>query len=190
MTMYAKITNGLVDQFPYSVAKLQRDNPNTSYPKPMNAAGLANVGMYFVKSTTAPDTGPYEVAYHTGDAVLVAGEWQREWAVKDMFADTTDGNGVTTTKAEHEAAFEEDKLNRKRQAMSCSKMQGILTLGETAWGEVLTYRETASWSERMVIDSAQDWNRTSQNIAFFGYLLNYTDAQMDAMFIAAAQVTA
>jgi hypothetical protein len=69
-------------------------------------------------------------------------------------------------------------------------MQGILTLGETAWGAVLTYRETASWAEQMVIDSAQDWNRTSQNIAFFGFLLSYTDAQMDAMFIAAAQVTA
>jgi hypothetical protein len=77
-----------------------------------------------------------------------------------------------------------------REGMSCSKMQGILTLGETAWAEVQTYRETASWAEKMVIDSAQDWNRTSENIAFFGYLLNYTDPQMDAMFIAAAQVTA
>jgi hypothetical protein len=79
---------------------------------------------------------------------------------------------------------------QRRAVMSCSKMQGILTLGEAAWGEVLTYRETASWAEQMVIDSAQDWNRTSQNIAFFGYLLDYTDAQMDAMFTAAAQVTA
>jgi hypothetical protein len=81
-------------------------------------------------------------------------------------------------------------LARKRQGMSCSKMQGILTLGETAWGEVLTYRETASWAEQMVIDSAQDWNRTSENIAFFGWLLDYTDAQMDTMFTAAARVTA
>jgi hypothetical protein len=81
-------------------------------------------------------------------------------------------------------------LARKREGMSCSKMQGILTLGETAWGEVQTYRETASWAEQMVIDSAQDWNRTSENIAFFGWLLSYTDAQMDTMFIAASQVTA
>jgi hypothetical protein len=81
-------------------------------------------------------------------------------------------------------------LARRRQGMSCSKMQGILTLGEAAWGEVQTYRETASWAEQMVIDSAQDWNRTSENIAFFGYLLSYTDAQMDTMFTAAAQATA
>jgi len=41
-----------------------------------------------------------------------------------------------------------------------------------------------------VINSAGNWQRTSQNIAFFGYLLGYTDAQMDAMFIAAAKITA
>jgi hypothetical protein len=77
-----------------------------------------------------------------------------------------------------------------RASMVISPLQGILTLGETEWGKVLAYRETASWQERIVIDSAQDWQRTSQNIAFFGYLLGYTDEQMDALFIAAAQVKA
>jgi hypothetical protein len=105
MTMYAKITNGLVEQFPYSVAKLKRDNPLTSYPSPMSTVQMANSGLYFVKGLSAPEIGPYEVAYHTGDIVQAGGEWQREWAVRDMFADTTDGDGVTTTKAEHEAAF-------------------------------------------------------------------------------------
>ena len=77
-----------------------------------------------------------------------------------------------------------------RAAMRISPLQGILTLGETEWGKVLAYRDTASWAEKVVIDNAADWVRTSQNIAFFGYLLGYTDEQMDALFIAAAQVTA
>jgi hypothetical protein len=83
-------------------------------------------------------------------------------------------------------------LAAKRAAMSCSKMQGILTLGEVKWGEVLTYREDVdtTWAEKMIIDSAQDWQRTSENIAFFGYLLGYTDTQMDNMFTAAALVEA
>jgi len=81
-------------------------------------------------------------------------------------------------------------LSQARAAMVISPLQGILTLGETEWGKVLAYRETASWAEKVVIDGAQDWQRTSQNIAFFGYLLGYTDAQMDKLFIAAAQVTA
>jgi hypothetical protein len=71
-----------------------------------------------------------------------------------------------------------------------SPLQGILTLGETEWGKVLTYRETATWSEKVVIDNAADWVRTSQNIAFFGHLLSYTDEEMDALFLQAAQVNA
>ena len=78
-----------------------------------------------------------------------------------------------------------------RAAMpTISPMQGILTLGESEWGKILAYRETATWQERIVIDNAADWFRTSENIAFFGHLLNYTDEQLDALFIAAAKVRA
>jgi hypothetical protein len=81
-------------------------------------------------------------------------------------------------------------LTQSRAAMVISPLQGILTLGEVEWGKVLAYRDTASWAEKQIIDHAGDWQRNSENIAFFGYLLGYTDEQMDALFIAAAQVTA
>lgn len=71
-----------------------------------------------------------------------------------------------------------------------SKMQGILALGKTRWDQVLAYRETATWGEQVVIDSAGNWERDSQNIAFFQYLIGLTDAETDALFIAAAQITA
>ena len=77
-----------------------------------------------------------------------------------------------------------------REGQVVSSMQGILTLGETNWGRVLAYRETASWAEQMIIDSAQDWRRTSQNIQFIGYLIGFSDDQMDTMFTAAALVEA
>lgn len=77
-----------------------------------------------------------------------------------------------------------------RAEMVITPLQGILTLGETEWNKVLAYRETASFAEKAIIDSAQDWKRTSQNIEFLGYLLSYTDEQMDALFIAAMEVTA
>ena len=83
-----------------------------------------------------------------------------------------------------------DPAKARATMPTITPMQGILTLGETEWGKILTYRETATWQERIVIDSAEDWQRNSQNIAFFGHLLDYTDEQMDALFIAAAKVTA
>jgi hypothetical protein len=134
---------------------------------------LALVSLALTSEAAIPATTSEQVATRDAAPTIVDGASIFGWTVRAKTAD--------------ELASE---LISKREGMSCSKMQGILTLGEAAWGEVLTYRETASWAEQMVIDSAQDWSRTSENIAFFGWLLNYTDAQMDTMFTAAAQVTA
>jgi len=92
-----------------------------------------------------------------------------------------------------------DFLAHQRASMPpISPLQGILTLGEVEWGKVLAFRDgvgedgesLATWQQKVIIDQASDWVRTSQNIAFFGFLLGYTDAQMDTLFIAAAQVRA
>tara|TARA_R110000851_G_scaffold2217_1_gene8593 strand:- start:2365 stop:2859 length:495 start_codon:yes stop_codon:yes gene_type:complete len=159
-----KIAGAWVEKTP----KTFRSERNSSIPM----VGLADAGLFEIVTDAEPTITGEQVA-ERGSLVGRNGRPVIGWTVRDKTA--------------AELTVE---LNNKRQAMSCSKMQGILTLGETAWGEVLTYRDTASWAEQMAIDSAQDWNRTSENIAFFGYLLNYTDAQMDAMFTAAAQVTA
>jgi hypothetical protein len=79
-------------------------------------------------------------------------------------------------------------LAAERALMVISPLQGKLTLGETEWAKVVAYRDTASWAEKVIVDSALDWRRNSQNIAFFGYLLNYTPEQMDDLFRAAATV--
>ena len=87
-----------------------------------------------------------------------------------------------------------------------SPLQGILTLGETRWNAVLEYRDRVykddpdpdnkdgdpmtPWAQKVIIDNAADWVRTSQNVGFIGYLLEYTDEEMDALFIDAALVTA
>jgi hypothetical protein len=83
-----------------------------------------------------------------------------------------------------------DPAKARATMPTISPMQSILTLGESEWDKILAYRETATWQERIVIDNAADWFRTSENIAFFGHLLDYTDEEMDAMFIAAAKVRA
>lgn len=77
-----------------------------------------------------------------------------------------------------------------RASARCSPMQGKLALGQTEWAKVELYRDTeATWAQRVVIDGAQEWRRNSQDIQFFGYMLQYTDAQMDALFEAAMQIT-
>lgn len=132
--------------------------------------------------------------------IIMADSWtQPERAAFGVYiVDTTPPNGkrwTGTFVGDPPAAVFEDMPvptdEERRAAMPpITPLQGILTLGEVEWGKVLTYRETASWQEKIIIDNASDWVRNSQNIAFFGYLLNYTDEQMDDLFIAAASVTA
>lgn len=82
-------------------------------------------------------------------------------------------------------------LSSWRSSAKCSPMQGKLALGQIEWAKVEAYRDNyATWAEKVVIDSAQEWRRNSQDIQFFGHLLEYSDEQMDALFDAAMSISA
>tara|TARA_R110000796_G_scaffold129256_1_gene244965 strand:+ start:2607 stop:3116 length:510 start_codon:yes stop_codon:yes gene_type:complete len=169
--MYVKITNGTPER--YTLRALRKDNPNTSFPAEPTAALLAGWEVFPFASVEPPaHDSATQVVEHNGYAET-GGTYTDVYVVRDKTAD------------ELAAA-----LATARARMRCSSMQGILALGEAKWGEVQTYRETAAWSERMIIDSAQDWHRTSAKIQFIGYLIGFNDEQMDTMFITASEVTA
>jgi hypothetical protein len=143
----------------------------------LNADNATDHGFAVTTQDTAPDlTSTEKVVLSDKPTVNQDGSWSYKWSVIDKTAE--------------EIALE---LARSRERMICSPLQGILTLGETEWGKILTYRDAKDeegnpitpWEQRVMIDSALDWHRTSQNISFFGYLLNYTDEQMDVLFTAA-----
>ena len=76
-----------------------------------------------------------------------------------------------------------------REGMSCTKMQGVLTLGEANWSKVMEFYMTdATWVQKAIIDSAANWQRTSENLELIGYLIGFDDGQMDTMFAAAKSV--
>ena len=75
--MFVKITSGSVDQYPYTVGDLRRDNPNTSFPKTVREATMASFGMYPVGYQAAPDYDPLtQRLQHSSIPSLVDGEWK------------------------------------------------------------------------------------------------------------------
>jgi len=57
--MYVKLyANGEVEQFPYTLGNLRRDNPNTSFPRRIGDATCASYGMYHVIPTNQPAHEP------------------------------------------------------------------------------------------------------------------------------------
>ena len=72
----------------------------------------------------------------------------------------------------------------ERAAMACSRLQGRLVLGEATCNalDAIANDDLTPWAMRQTINNAIEWRRTSQAMTELGYLLGYTDAQMDDLF--------
>lgn len=164
--MYLKEINGVWT--PFSLKQLREENPNVSFPKTPGDSLLAEYGMFPCVEAEVPTVvGPNQIAERDPEPLRQPdGSYVWNWYLR--------------TKTPEELA---EDLIEERASMRCSPMQGKLALGEAVWTQVEVYRDNqASWTERIIIDSALDWDRNSQNIAFFQQLLGMTDAQVDNLF--------
>jgi len=74
--MFVKVTNGQIDQYPYTVGDLRRDNPNTSFPKVIPDGVLADFGVFPVGYDAAPAYDPMTHRLeHSSVPVLKDGSW-------------------------------------------------------------------------------------------------------------------
>ena len=80
-------------------------NPNMSLPKVWNSNVLDALNIDAVLRSPAATTTAYQTSSRDGVEQNSNGDWVEKYVARDMFADTTE-DGVTTTKAEHEAAYQ------------------------------------------------------------------------------------
>ena len=81
--MYVKLTNGNVDQFPYTIGQFRRDNANTSFPAQIPNTILRRYGVYEVTELDKPSYDPLV-------QTLVVGTPTREVIRMKTEADCTD----------------------------------------------------------------------------------------------------
>jgi hypothetical protein len=79
---------------------------NVSLPRAWKQATLDGLNLEAVLASPAATTGAYQTSVRDGVVQDANGNWVENYVARDMFADTTDEDGVTTTKAEHEAAYQ------------------------------------------------------------------------------------
>jgi len=84
--MFAKISDGKIDQSPYTGGNLRRDNPNTSFPKRPDNTLLAEWGVYPVTKTERPAVDHTKNVVE-GDPVLINGTWTQVWEIIDATAE-------------------------------------------------------------------------------------------------------
>jgi hypothetical protein len=103
---------------------------NVSLPRVWTQATLDGLNLEAVLTSPAATTGAYQTSVRDGVVQDSNGNWIENYVARDMFADTTDEDGVTTTKAEHETAYQ-SKLDESAAASVRKKRDGLLS--ETDW---------------------------------------------------------
>ena len=99
-------------------------NPNMSLPRVWKAATLDALNLDPVLRSPAATVGQYQTSARDGVGQDANGNWVEKYIARDMFADTTE-DGVTTTKAQHEAAYQAT-LDAKTATANRTKRDGLL----------------------------------------------------------------
>tara|TARA_R100001369_G_scaffold25667_2_gene46694 strand:+ start:1327 stop:1827 length:501 start_codon:yes stop_codon:yes gene_type:complete len=81
-------------------------NSNMSLPRAWSSATLDALDVDPVLASPAATTTAYELSVRDGVKQDANGNWVENYVAQDMFFDTTDEDGVTTTKAQHKTAYQ------------------------------------------------------------------------------------
>jgi hypothetical protein len=81
-----KATGSTVQQYPYSIGLLRKENPNTSFPKQVSAADMASFNVYPVTEVT-PTVSDTQKLVKVWTPTLVSGEWVLAHEAVDLTSD-------------------------------------------------------------------------------------------------------
>ena len=121
-------------------------NPNMSLPRVWKAATLDALDLDPVLRSPAATVGAYQYSARDGVEQNANGDWVEKYVARDMFQDTTE-DGVTTTKAEHEAAYQATldaataERNRKTRDDKLAETDFYALTDVTLTAEMTTYRQ-------------------------------------------------
>jgi len=89
--------------------EIRRANANTSFPRVWDADVCTHLNIDPVLAAPQPSHTALQRVHSVAPVQDANDNWVEGWEVVDAFSDTTE-DGVTTTKAEHEAAYTASEL--------------------------------------------------------------------------------
>ena len=101
MTEYRNRTTGEVK----TQSEWKAAHPNMSLPRVWNSNVLDALNIDPVFASPKATTTAYQISVRDGVEQDSKGNWVEKYVARDMYADTT-VDGVTTTKAQHEASYQ------------------------------------------------------------------------------------
>lgn len=85
--MYLKAENGTVIKFPYSIGRLRKDNPSTSFPRNMTESQFAEHNVYKVTEADKPEFDTATQYLQRQDPVGSNNNWVLGWSILEKNAE-------------------------------------------------------------------------------------------------------
>jgi hypothetical protein len=143
MSNYIKLDTGEIK----TQGEWRQANKHISLPRVWTATTLTDLGLTAVLAAPKPACTDLEQVIGNGVTTDANGNTIEAWSVVDKFSDTTDEDGVVTTKAEHEADY---TAKKDADAAASVRTQRDDKLKATDWtalsdvtmtAEMTTYRQ-------------------------------------------------
>lgn len=84
--MYALIENNTAKKYPYTIAQLRMDNPDTSFSNNPNAETLAKYGVANVVATARPEYDSFQYKLLEESPEFIDNIWQQRWTLVELTA--------------------------------------------------------------------------------------------------------
>ena len=160
---------GAVEVYPYSIAKLKKDNPGTSFPETMSEERLAEWSVYRVLPNSAPAVDDTKNCAE-GTPTLVDGAWTQTWIVTDATPEQI-----------------AERLAEQRQRMVVSPLQMRRALRQQGLADaVAAYVAAQDADTQDAWEYAVEIRRTDALIVQAASALGKTEAEIDDLFRLAA----
>jgi hypothetical protein len=129
--MYAKLNNGQLQKYPYTMGMLRKDHHNVAFPKVMTDEIFAQFGVVRV-TPVSPPTVSHTQTWHESTPVLENGIWKQTYIISDVSAEDL------ATRTENQANNVRAERNQKLSQSDWTQGKDIADDVSTAWA---TYRQ-------------------------------------------------
>lgn len=74
-------SQGSLSAYPYSIALLRKDNPNTSFPSNLSSEELGAWDVFPVEETEQPEIDTLSQYLEEATPIFIDGSWKQQWSV-------------------------------------------------------------------------------------------------------------
>jgi hypothetical protein len=145
MSNYIKLDTGEVK----TQGEWRQANKHISLPRVWTANTLTDLGLTAVLAAPKPSCTDLQNVVSDGVTTDAKGNTVEAWSVVDKFADTTDADGVVTTKAEHETTHTARLVADKETSVRTDRDSRIALTDWTGMSDVTMSADMATYRQAL-----------------------------------------